>query len=101
MEEDETGEIVLSPPPKTKSGLSVTVDRTGTLFNEGIAISRDTLVQLENALPLTHNDEGESAGTIDYFDESIGLRIVIRYAGDAKFKGVRSSFPVYEIDYGL
>jgi class 3 adenylate cyclase len=101
MEEDETGEIVFTPPPKTKSGLSVTVDKGGTLFNEGIAISRDTLVQLENALPLTHNDEGEAAGTMDYFDETIGLRIVIRYAGDAKFKGVRSSFPVYEIDYGL
>jgi hypothetical protein len=36
---------------------------------------------------------------MEYFDESIGHRILIRYAGDAKFKGVRSSFPVYEVDY--
>ena len=30
---------------------------TGTLFNEGIAISRDTLVQLEAHLPLVHSEE--------------------------------------------
>jgi hypothetical protein len=27
------------------------------------------------------------------------MKIVIRYAGDAKFKGVRASFPTYEVDY--
>lgn len=82
------------------SGLQVTVDRTGTLFNEGIAISRDTLQQLENSVALTHI-EGEEGGpsSIEYFDETIGIKILIRYAGDAKFKGVRASFPVYEVDY--
>jgi hypothetical protein len=29
----------------------------------------------------------------------IDRRILIRYAGDAKFKGVRSSLPVYEVGY--
>ena len=36
---------------------------------------------------------------MEYFDEQIGRRLLIRYAGDAKFKGVRSSFPVYEVDF--
>ena len=36
---------------------------------------------------------------LEYFDEQIGRRLFIRYAGDAKFKGVRSSFPVYEVDF--
>jgi hypothetical protein len=98
MEEDEGGEIAPAGPARA-SGLQVTVDSGGILFNEGIAISRDTLVQLESHLPLVHNEEGGSASVMEYFDESIGRRIMIRYAGDAKFKGVRSSFPVYEVDY--
>jgi hypothetical protein len=36
---------------------------------------------------------------MEYFDEQIGRRLLIRYSGDAKFKGVRSSFPVYEVDF--
>ncbi len=35
---------------------------------------------------------------MEYVDEMIDKRILIRYAGDAKFKGVRSSLPVYEVD---
>jgi class 3 adenylate cyclase len=84
--------------PARASGLLVTVDGAGSLFNEGIAISRETLLQLEAHLALDH--VGEDKGTrIEYFDEEISRRIVIRYAGDAKFKGVRSSLPVYEVDY--
>ncbi len=97
IDEDDGSEA--APPGVARaSGLQVTVDKTGTLFNEGVAISRDTLVQLEAHLPLVHRPEG-SASLMEYFDESIGRRILIRYAGDAKFKGVRSSFPVYEVDY--
>ncbi len=66
----------------------------GTLFNEGIAISRDTLAQIENHLALVHGETG-----IEYEDETIGRRILIRYAGDAKFKGVRSSHPVFDVSY--
>ena len=35
---------------------------------------------------------------MEYEDEAIDRRILIRYAGDAKFKGVRSSLPVYEVE---
>ena len=70
------------------------VDPQGRLFNEGIAISRDTLTQLESELALVHGDSG-----IEYEDEAINRRILVRYAGDAKFKGVRSSLPVYEAAY--
>jgi class 3 adenylate cyclase len=93
LEEDET---TTPPPPGPAhaSGMRVVVDGTGTLFNEGIAISRDTLVQLESHLALIHGE-----GVMEYEDELIDMRILIRYAGDAKFKGVRSSLPVYEVDY--
>ena len=93
LEEDEGGEP--QPPPRARaSGLLVTVDESGVLFNEGIAISRDTLVQIEKELGLVHGD-----GAVECMDELLHRRIVFRYAGDAKFKGVRSSLPVYEVDF--
>jgi len=95
---DETEGIVAAIEPTRDSGLRVGVEAGGTLVNEGIAISRDTLVQLETHLALVYTDDG-TMSIMEYFDESIGRRILIRYAGDAKFKGVRSSFPVYEVDY--
>jgi class 3 adenylate cyclase len=94
IEEDEVDEA-----PQASSGnssrLHVSVDKSGALFNEGIAMSRDVLVQLEQHLPLTYGEEG----VIEYVDDVLRRRIVIRYAGDAKFKGVRSSLPVYEVDF--
>jgi class 3 adenylate cyclase len=93
IEEDEVEEafnaVVANP-----SNLHVSVDRSGALFNEGIAISRDVLLQLESALSLVPQH-----GVIEFDDETLHRRILIRYAGDAKFKGVRSSLPVYEVDF--
>jgi class 3 adenylate cyclase len=85
-------------PAPERGDYQVTIDGDGTLFNEGIAISRDTLVQLEGELPLVHA-EGVGSAYLEYFDEQIGRRLLIRYAGDAKFKGLRSSVPVYEVDF--
>jgi hypothetical protein len=88
-----------SPPPAASRGeYQVTIDGEGTLFNEGIAVSRETLLQLEENLQLVQSD-GPGTRHLEYFDEQIGRRLFIRYAGDAKFKGVRSSFPVYEVDF--
>jgi hypothetical protein len=94
IEEDESGfgALVEALPV---SGRGVSVDGDGTLFNEGIALSRDALGQLEAHLALVRSEEG----VLEYEDEAIDRRILIRYAGDAKFKGVRSSLPVYEADY--
>jgi class 3 adenylate cyclase len=91
IEEDETafGALVEALPV---AGRGVSVDAEGTLFNEGIALSRDALAQLEAHLAVVRNEEG----VVEYEDETIDRRILIRYAGDAKFKGVRSSLPVYE-----
>jgi class 3 adenylate cyclase len=90
LEEGEGG----SPPslPEETSELQVSVGPDGTRFNEGIAISRDTLVQLETHIAVVHVEEG-----MEYEDEVIDRRLLIRYAGDAKFKGVRSSLPVYAV----
>jgi hypothetical protein len=92
LEEDE-GAAAPENPRTTE--LAVSVEGDGTLFNEGIALSRDAVGQLEAHLALVHGE----GGVMEYEDETIDRRILIRYAGDAKFKGVRSSLPVYEADY--
>jgi class 3 adenylate cyclase len=84
-------EEAAGPAVATNGGVFVRVDHEGRLFNEGIALSRDTLGQLESELALLHGENG-----LEYDDAVIGRRILVRYAGDAKFKGVRSSLPVYE-----
>jgi class 3 adenylate cyclase len=99
LDEDEEAAAAAPAGPRRTSGLQVTVDRSGVLFNEGIAISRDTLTQLETHLALVHGETPGGDHVMEYFDEQIGRRLLIRYAGDAKFKGVRSSFPVYEVDF--
>jgi class 3 adenylate cyclase len=96
LDEDDASDVL--PSVLHGSDFPVTVDGSGALFNEGIAISRDTLMQLEEHLPLTHTDMS-GFDTIEYFDEQVGQRIVMRYVGDAKFKGVRSSVPVYAVDF--
>jgi class 3 adenylate cyclase len=87
-------EAAAGPTVPANGGLSVRVDGEGRLFNEGIALSRDTLGQLESELALVHGETG-----LEYDDAVIGRRILVRYAGDAKFKGVSSSLPVYEAVY--
>jgi hypothetical protein len=96
FDEDEPSESDASGNGGTE--FQVTVDGSGALFNEGIAISRDTLMQLEAHLPLNHTDVG-GFSQLEYFDEQVGRRILLRYAGDAKFKGVRSSVPVYAVQF--
>jgi class 3 adenylate cyclase len=93
-DEAENGPAPVAAEPE----FSVTVDGSGALFNEGIAISRETLVQLEAHLPLVES-QNEGKRSLEYFDEPVGRRIRIRYAGDAKFKGVSSSFPVYAVEF--
>jgi hypothetical protein len=91
IEEDAADEAP-KPAAANPSGPRVSVDESGALFNEGIAISRDTLVQIESQAPLVHRE-----GTIEFDDDVLKRKIVFRYAGDARFKGVRSSLPVYEV----
>jgi class 3 adenylate cyclase len=93
IEEDEDQGMPMQP--RQKEPLGVSVDPQGSLFNEGIALSRDTVSQLEAHLALTHGD----GGAMEYEDEAIGRRILIRYAGDARFKGVSASLPVYDASY--
>ena len=37
--------------------------------------------------------------TVKSFDEELKRHVRFRYAGDAKFKGVKASFPVFEVDF--
>jgi class 3 adenylate cyclase len=83
------------PDARAKNALAVSVDSLGTLFNEGIALSRDAVNQLEAHLALTHAE----GGVMEYEDETIGRRILIRYVGDARFKGINASLPVYDASY--
>jgi class 3 adenylate cyclase len=98
MEEDEANTDPGIPAPARALDLHVTVDAEGTLFNEGIAISRASFVQLESQVEMTDTIEG-NLRRLEYYDAEIKHRILFRYAGDAKFKGVRASFPVFEVDY--
>jgi class 3 adenylate cyclase len=93
IEEDEAQGASL--PPRHQAPLAVSVDAEGSLFNEGIALSRDAVSQLEAHLALVHGE----GGLMEYDDEAIGRRILIRYAGDARFKGVSASLPVYDASY--
>lgn len=93
IEEDEQQGMPMEPRPKAP--LAVSVDPQGALFNEGIALSRDAVSQLEAHLALAHAE----GGVMEYEDEAVGRRILIRYAGDARFKGVSASLPVYDASH--
>jgi hypothetical protein len=80
------------------SAMRVTVGSDGMLFNEGIAVSRETVLALEKLLPLTRQEEVDDVYG-EFYDTTIKKRIAIRHVGDAKFKGVWGSFPVYSVDY--
>ncbi len=91
-DEDEptTGSEEVAPP------LRVTVDTDGALVNEGIVLSRAALVQLQSHVSVESTQErGEPL--MHYLDAELCRRVVVRYVGDAKFKGVRASFPVFEV----
>jgi hypothetical protein len=93
IEEDEDQGMPMRP--RSKAPLAVSVAADGALFNEGIALSRDAVTQLEAHLALTHGE----GGAMEYEDEAVGRRILIRYAGDARFKGVSASLPVYDASH--
>ena len=96
MDEDENTDPGIAPP--TRPDVHVTVDASGALFNEGIAFSRAAFVQLETEVQLEEEDQG-GVRRLCFRDAEIARRIRIRYAGDAKFKGVKAAFPVFEVDW--
>jgi class 3 adenylate cyclase len=97
IEEDlEAAFDVLETDPS--STMRVTVGSDGMLFNEGIAVSRETVLALEKLLPLTRQEAVDDVYG-EFYDTTIKKRIVLRHVGDAKFKGVWGSFPVYSVEY--
>ena len=77
----------------------VSVDENGALTNEGIVLSRAALVQIAAHVRIDSIQRGE-AQYMSYEDELLARRVLMRYAGEAKFKGVRASFPVFEVVHG-
>jgi class 3 adenylate cyclase len=100
MEEDElTSQEFGGPAPLPRANeLAVTVDGSGALFNEGIAISRAAFVQIEPQVELREIDD-HGVRVLQFHDAETNRKVRFRYAGDAKFKGVKASFPVFEVDY--
>jgi class 3 adenylate cyclase len=99
MEEDETSQEFGGPTSPARSNeLVVTVDGSGALFNEGIAISRAAFVQIEPQVELREIEEN-GVRVLQFKDSETNRKVRFRYAGDAKFKGVKASFPVFEVDY--
>ena len=62
---------------------------------DDISVLNDVFLALEAHLAVTHGE----GGVMEYEDEAIGRRILIRYAGDARFKGVSASLPVYDANH--
>ncbi|MEE9180071.1 MAG: adenylate/guanylate cyclase domain-containing protein [Vicinamibacteria bacterium] len=77
----------------------VRIDGRGSLFNEGIAVSRETVRAVEEVLPLTRRDDVQDLYG-EFYDPSVKKTVRLRYVGEAKFKGVWGSLPVYSVDYG-
>lgn len=99
MEEDEASQEFGGPTaPARASELAVTVDGSGALFNEGIAVSRAAFVQIEPQVELREIEQNGERH-LQFFDSETSRQVRFRYAGDAKFKGVKASFPVFEVDY--
>ena len=97
-EEEPDGASPDSEPLADLAEALVRVDSEGKLFNEGIAISREALRAVEEVLPLTRRDEVEDLYG-EFYDPSVKKTVRLRYAGDAKFKGVGVSVPVYSVEY--
>jgi class 3 adenylate cyclase len=80
------------------SGLYVEIDEHGVLFNRGIAISQETLRAVEEVIPVQRR-EGNRGFRASFYDPTISKTVSLSYVGDAKFKDIQSSFPVYSVDY--
>jgi class 3 adenylate cyclase len=91
-------ELQLEPEAPTGSSLRVELDGAGGLVNQGIVLSREAVRAVEKIIPLHQDEEGDGFHA-EFYDPGVNKRILIRYVGDLKFKGVRSSFPVYSADY--
>ncbi len=95
----EDGDPDSQPSDEGESPALVRIDGTGSLFNEGIAVSRETVRAIEEVLPLTRHDEVQDLYG-EFYDPSAKKTVYLRYVGEAKFKGVWGSLPVYSVDYG-
>ncbi len=89
----------ISAFPIGQPDLIVSVGGDGTLANEGIAVSRETVLAIEKLVPLTPREDVEELYG-EFYDTKLERKILLRYAGDAKFKGVWGSFPVYSVELG-
>ncbi|MEK6680507.1 MAG: adenylate/guanylate cyclase domain-containing protein [Nitrospirota bacterium] len=95
---DSFKEYVYKKFPKKKMVGGVGVDEDGAVYNTGIAISRDVVDDMKSSLPF--EDKGINSETsMSYYDNVIGHKVVIEYVGDAIFKGVDKSIPIYSVIY--
>jgi hypothetical protein len=95
----EEGERPAAPLPGAGRPMDVWVDRAGVLYNSGIAASQDTVDSLAEAVAM-ERQEGERGSTYSFQDSALEKKVLIEYVGDAKFKGVVRSIPVYRIVVG-
>ncbi|MGH7407157.1 MAG: adenylate/guanylate cyclase domain-containing protein [Candidatus Methylomirabilales bacterium] len=96
--EEDGGEEEDAPLPVAgaEKPAEVCVDGTGALYNTGIAASQDTVDTLAQEVPM-ERQEGQQGSTYSFRDPVLQKNILIEYVGDAKFKGVVGSIPVYRI----
>lgn len=83
-------------PTPASAGQEVWIDRQGTLYNFGIAATREHVEALRR-----HSawdiEEGQRGTRYTWFDPELEKKILIEYVGDAKLKGVERAQPVYRV----
>ncbi|MBI5043072.1 MAG: adenylate/guanylate cyclase domain-containing protein [Nitrospirae bacterium] len=91
-------EYVYKKFPKKKMVGGVAVDENGSIYNTGIAVSKDVVEDMKRSI--SFEDTGSYSGTtLSYYDNVIGHKVVFEYVGDAIFKGVDKSMPIYSVIY--
>lgn len=87
------GEESGPPPPRQAVWVE---EETGILYNSGIAVSGDTVEELARIVKL-ESLEAEGGSGFRFFDEVLQKNVLLEYVGDAKFKGIGRSIPVYHL----
>lgn len=82
-----------TPADRTRD---VWLDKAGTLYNTGIAVSQDTVDEVVRQARAELWNRGKFHG-YRYLDAMLRRNVLLEYVGDVKFKGVGRSIGIYRL----